>query len=61
MINLAELNATAGGPVEDLLDAIVKVIEDLSNRLDEKYHEYDLATSEHNQAVKELTGLISET
>lgn len=61
MINLAELNATAGGPVEDLLDAIVKVIEDLNVRLEDKYHEFDIATSNHNSAVKELEGLIVET
>lgn len=54
IINLAFLNAKAGNPIDQLVEAIGKVIVDIENKIEAENEAFEIRTGEHNAEVKRL-------
>jgi vacuolar-type H+-ATPase subunit I/STV1 len=54
LLHLVELHSMAGGPVQELIDAIEELINDLEEELEELELNFKARTNEHNQLVVTL-------
>lgn len=59
-MTMAELRAKDGDPVQDLIDAIVKLIDDLHAAQDKARQNFDERTQEHEAELVRLEDLITE-
>ncbi|CAD8126574.1 unnamed protein product [Paramecium sonneborni] len=54
LLHLVELHSMAGGPVQELIDAIEELINDLEEELEELEFNFKVRTNEHNALVVSL-------
>ncbi|CAD8083072.1 unnamed protein product [Paramecium sonneborni] len=54
LLHLVELHSMAGGPVQELIDAIEELINDLEDELEELEFNFQVRTNEHNALVVSL-------
>lgn len=59
MLGLAEMHAKAGGPLDQLVDAIEEVVEDLDNKLNKAHADFDKRTAEYEAEVSRIQKLIN--
>jgi len=55
---MAELHTEVGGPIDELLVAIEKVVEDLEAQLETSHINYAERTAAHDSEVDRLNGAI---
>lgn len=58
MLGLAEMHAKAGGPLDQLVDAIEEVVEDLDNKLNKAHADFDKRTAEYEGNFIKFSSLL---
>jgi hypothetical protein len=56
MLNLAELHLMAGGPLDELVEAIEGVMDDLDRKIENSHSEYQKRSDEHDMEVRRING-----
>ena len=59
-LKLAQLNAKAGGPVDQLIESLQKIINDLDTKQESAQEQFDARTVDHNNEVKRLNGEVDD-
>ena len=54
LLHLVELHSMAGGPVQELIDAIEELVNDLEEELEQLDLDFKVRTNEHNSLVVSL-------